>query len=84
MICGAPNLQELTLHNFLYNDPAVLLSVAAMMVGNNSSSPKLKWHLDFCNFHPNTIYIWEEIIKRAKAKLVQVGLHIIVECSKPC
>jgi len=62
VIRGSPNLQEMTLRYFLFRDPTMLQSVAAMIVGNNASSsssssaPDLKWHFDYCKFHPDTYH----------------------------
>ena len=75
-------LQEMTLRYFLFRDPAMLQSVAAMIVGNDasfssySSSPNLKWHFDYCKFHPDMISIWEDIVKSEKAKSMRVSLRL--------
>jgi len=34
----------------------------------------LKWHFDYCKFHPDTIVVWEEIVKSEKAKSMWVSL----------
>jgi len=72
-------LQEMTLRYFLFRDPAMLQSVAGMIVGNDTSSssaPDLKWHFDCCKFYPDTIVIWEEIVKSEKAKAMRVSLQL--------
>jgi len=74
IIPGAPNLQELTLHYFHFQDPAMFQSVATMVF--NSPSPNLKWHLNYCRFHPNTMTVLEEIVKCQKAKSMRVNLRL--------
>jgi len=82
VIRGSPNLQEMTLRYFLFRDPTMLQSVAAMIVGNNaassssSSAPDLKWHFDYCKFHPDTNVVWEKIVKSEKAKSMRVSLRL--------
>jgi len=74
IIRGAPILQELTLYYFNFEDPAVLQSLAA--VACNAPSVDLKWHLNFCEYHPNTIAVWEEIVTWEKAKSMRVSFEV--------
>jgi len=76
IIRGAPILQEMTLHQFHFKDPAVLKSLAT--VACNAPSENLKWHLNICEVHPNPnmIAVWEEIVTWEKAKSMRVTLEV--------
>jgi len=71
---GAPNLQGLTLHQFDFRDPAVLKSLAT--VACNAPAADLKWHLNFCKFHPNTIAVLEEIVTWKTLKSLCVSFEV--------
>jgi len=74
IIRGAPNLQELTLCYFNFKDSATLKSLATVVC--NDPSADLKWHLNFCKLHQNTIVIWEEIVTWEKAKLMRISFEV--------
>jgi len=74
IIAGAPILQELALQYFHFQDPAMFQPVATIVF--HSPSPNLKWHLNDCKFHPDTLAVLETIVKNEKAKLMRVNLRL--------
>jgi len=77
VICGAPMLQELTLHHFCFCYPAMLCSYAMLVCENASKyGSLLKWHLDSCNFFPNMIAMLEQISTWEMAKSMWVTLKL--------
>jgi len=77
VIRGAPMLQELTLRHFRFHYPAILRSYAMLVCENASKySSLLKWHLDSCDFFPNTIAMLEQISTWEMAKSMRVTLKL--------
>jgi len=69
-IPAAPILQELTLHCINFEDPDMLQSCATIVFNAD-----LKWHLDHCDFHQNTMAVLGNLVKSEKAKLMRIKLH---------
>jgi len=69
IIHAAPILQELRLTFIRFDDPDMLQSCATIVFNAD-----LKWHLDHCDFHQNTLAVLENMIKSEKAKLMRIEL----------
>ncbi len=74
IIPAAPILQDLTMHNFYFEDPAVLQSFSTLVI--NAPSPDMKWCLTECRFHANTMAVLEKIVKLEKAKSMRIRLTL--------
>jgi len=74
IILGAPILQEFTLHNFPFQDPAMLQSFATIV--GNSPSVNFKCRLDGCWFFRDTMTTLKEIVALEAAKKMRVSLSL--------
>jgi len=70
IIRAAPILQKLTMCNLYFRDPDELQLCAT--IAFNAPSPDLKWHLNDCDFHPNTMAVLENIVQSENAKLMRI------------